>query len=1343
MNANTNRYSLAIAIHAVSCRSQALAGLLACALAGGVAFANPTGPQIVAGQVSIVGSGNQLSITNSPGAIINWQSFSISAGELTRFIQQSSSSSVLNRITGQNPSQVFGTLQSNGKVFLINPNGVLFGRGAQVNVSGLVASSLNLSDADFLTGKLDFSGSSGAGKLGDISNQGAITTPSGGQVYLIAPNVANGGIITSPAGDVMLAAGHSVNLADSTDPDMRVVISAPGNQALNVGSVVADSGRIGIYGALVNQLGLVSANSAVVGANGKIVFKSSGDTLLGAGSSTTATGAGTGGEIQVLGNRVGLTGNALVDASGQTGGGTVLIGGDTHGSNPAIQNATLTYMGPMARIMADAQQSGDGGKVVVWSDQQTQMYGEISARGGGQGGNGGFVEASSANLLDFRGLVDLRAPKGTAGNLLLDPTDITIETGTSTDDIDLPESAPFTITGSNPTSILSVADLQNELGLGNVTVSTSSSASAPLGGTITVASPVAWNNANSLTLAADQSVYITAPITATAGTLVLTAANGNITQTINVSAPAAISVAALAAIAPNGSVTLTEPSNNVSGTIAGASLQGFSFANSGGIAVGSVASTSGITSGSGTIALMAGDGDITQSTAITGSALYAAASAGSVILNNAANSLGTIAGSASGSGGFSMVNSNNLSVGPVTYNTSPTTIPNLSSGTQAGILSSGGPISLAVTGNIDVADPSVGISAGANAVTLNSSGAVTTSNGTITGSTLQVSAATGVGSLASPLNTSVGSLQVTNSTSGDISVSNTDAALTIADLGSLGYGIRQTSSGNIYIASDNAIAVNSAVQVLGATGNVGLQAASGIALNSSVAAATVGGIVALQTLNGDITEDTTLGQITAPAISAVASNGSVELNSAANAAGTIAGSANGGSGFAFLNGNSFTVGTVSAVGNIHAASGVTSQTGFGFGVFLQTPADGDITLSTPVNGGSTTVLVDAAGTVVQGTGGLITAGRLDVDAGSQTGIGSSAAPLLADVGALASINSQGPVFVNNSGNLAIDSISAIGAVNVNSGGSLTIPTAQTCDCSLSITGSSVTLTAYGSLLLNVGSTVTASGPVALYAGYDAASSTYVGSPNTLTLNGSVTGSAVNLFAGGAISVTGSVTGTLTQMPSLYSPATPPPTLAQCIATPTLPGCSSVLPTLAQCTSTPTAPGCSVVLPTLAQCTSTPTAPGCSVVLPTLAQCTSTPTAPGCSVVLPTLAQCTSTPSAPGCSVVLPTLAQCTSTPTAQGCSVVLPTLAQCEANPAVTGCGAVLPPAVSVATAAPVVNADNMLIVAVNTTVNTVDNNGSQPSNDDKTSGSQAQTGNTSTTKPGATNDTAKKMYCN
>jgi filamentous hemagglutinin family protein len=1277
-----------------------LGATLGALLASSAGFANPSGPQIVAGQVSILGSGNQLLITNSPGAIINWQNFSINPGELTRFIQQNSSSAVLNRITGQNPSQILGALQSNGKVFLINPNGVLFGAGAQVNVNGLVASSLNLSNSDFLSGKLDFSST---GKPGNVSNRGAITTPSGGQVYLIAPNVTNAGLITTPNGDVLLAAGQSVNLADSNDPDLRVVISAPGNQALNVGKVVAESGRVGIYGAFINQLGLVSANSAVAGENGKIVLKSSGETLLGAGSETSATGAGTGGEIQVLGDRVGLTADAVVDASGQTGGGTVLIGGALHGGNPAIQNAALTYVGPTAQIHADALQSGNGGAVIVWSNQQTQMYGSISARGGAQGGDGGFVESSSKSILDFQGSADLRAPMGASGRLLLDPSDITIGSGPSTVDISLPASSPFTITATNTTSTLSTTALQNELNLGNVTVSTSSSASAPLGGTISVAAPIAWSNSNSLTLSADQSIAINAPITAAAGTLMLTAAGGSITQSINSTTPATIAVSALLASAPNGSVTLTEPTNNISGAIAGVGAQGFSFRNSAAIVVGTVGSVSGISS-------------------------------------------------------------------------------------------SAGPIAMTAAGNIDVADSTMGINAGTNPVSLSSGGMVTTSNGIITGSTLEISAASGVGSLAAPLRTAVQSLQVTNSTSGDISVSNTGGPLAISDIGSLGYGIQQTNSGNIYLASDSVVTANNAIQILGTSGSFGLQAAGGIVLNNSITVPSAGGVVALLAANGDIMQN--IGSISAASVSAVAPNGSVGLNDATNSIGTIAGSS--ATSFSLIDGNSFTVGSVSGVGAIPSASGITSSGALGVGVVLETPSAGDITLSAPVSGGSAEVIVYAStGAVVQATGGLITAGSLGITAGSTTGIGSSAAPVLINVGTLLNAQSQGSIYLNDSAGLTVNSISALGAVNVNSGGAFTIPTITACDCSRSISGSSITLTAYGPMLLNAGSTITATNGVALYAGYDAASGTYVSSAGTLTADGSISGSSIDLFAAGAINISGSMTGVLTQTPLQFSTTPPPPSLAQCIAAPALAGCSSVLPTLAQCTTAPTTLGCSVVLPTVAQCTAAPTTPGCSVVLPTVAQCTATPTTPGCTVVLPTIAQCTAAPTTPGCSVVLPSVAQCTTTPTTPGCTVVLPTIAQCTAAPTAPGCGVVLPtitqcttasttpgcsvvlPTVAQCTAAPTAlgctvvlptvtqcssdpslpgcntvvppsimtvasSAQSNVITTIDTMTTTTRGASSGGSDHSSTNDNGNSSTNTGTTNSAATNNTAvKKMYCN
>ena len=400
----------------------------------GSAQAAPTSPQVVAGQATFSQQGNVFSITNTPGAIINWQSFNVNAGEVTRFIQQSGDSAVLNRIVGQDPSRILGALQSNGKVFLINPNGIVFGQGARVDVNGLVASTLNISDGDFLAGKKTFTAGSTAGA---IRNDGAITTPGGGKVFLIAPSVENTGIITAPNGEVVLAAGRSVKLVDSSNPDLDVVVSAPQDRAINLGQVVSSGGRIGIYGFLVNQRGVVNANSAVVGENGKIVLKASGDTVLEAGSVTSATGAGKGGEIQLLGTRVGLQGDALVDASGAQGGGAVLAGGDYQGKNAALPNAQQTWFGKDARIRADALVSGEGGKVVLWSDGATGAYGSISARGAGRG-NGGLIETSGHELSTGGIRIDALGGRqgGKSGTWLLDPWNIIVRDDGETSPLD-------------------------------------------------------------------------------------------------------------------------------------------------------------------------------------------------------------------------------------------------------------------------------------------------------------------------------------------------------------------------------------------------------------------------------------------------------------------------------------------------------------------------------------------------------------------------------------------------------------------------------------------------------------------------------------------------------------------------------------------------------------------------------------------------------------------------------------------------------------------------------------------------------------------------------------------
>ena len=341
---------------------RAISLAIASCFAAGSALANPVGPQVVNGQVSMVQNGNLLQIANSPNAIINWQGFSIGASEITRFIQQSSASAVLNRVTSQNPSAILGALQSNGRVFLLNPNGIVFGAGSQVDVAGLVASSLSLSNADFLAGRYNFTATPGSGS---VVNQGSINAAQGGNVYLVGPAVTNNGIITTPKGEVVLAAGNSVELVDPGTPNLRVVIDAPDNKAVNLGHIVADSGRVGIYAGLIDHSGTIRADSAELGAEGQIVLKATKRVNLEAGSLLSATGSNgaNGGFIETSAEEVAIDPGAVVTTVAPQGNtGTWLIdpqdytiaagGGDITGSqlssNLSTNNVILSSSGGTA-----------------------------------------------------------------------------------------------------------------------------------------------------------------------------------------------------------------------------------------------------------------------------------------------------------------------------------------------------------------------------------------------------------------------------------------------------------------------------------------------------------------------------------------------------------------------------------------------------------------------------------------------------------------------------------------------------------------------------------------------------------------------------------------------------------------------------------------------------------------------------------------------------------------------------------------------------------------------------------------------------------------------------------
>lgn len=430
-------------------RPKLVAMAVAACFASETGYANPVGPVVVNGQVTFGGAGSVLTVTNSPNAIINWQQFSIGAGETTRFIQQSAASAVLNRVVGADPSSILGALQSNGRVFLINPNGIVFGPGSQVDVAGLVASTLNLSNEDFLGGRLNFVGDPAS--AGAVANHGRITAGSGGRVYLVGSAVDNQGVITAPNGDVVLAAGKSVRVTESPGSRLQVEIAAPADSAVNLGEAVY--GSRGIYGGLVRNSGTISASSAVRTADGRIILKASKDVMLEGASRVAANGTeggsvtaqaeagtvlvggaiqatgseGTGGTVQLLGEQVGLAGNAAVDASGAGGGGTINVGGSRQGEGPLL-NSRAVFVGSDAHIAANATAAGDGGTVIVYADDAARIHGALEAKGGSQGGNGGFVETSGKQYLDVTGVPDVTAAGGDGGEWLIDPYNITITT---------------------------------------------------------------------------------------------------------------------------------------------------------------------------------------------------------------------------------------------------------------------------------------------------------------------------------------------------------------------------------------------------------------------------------------------------------------------------------------------------------------------------------------------------------------------------------------------------------------------------------------------------------------------------------------------------------------------------------------------------------------------------------------------------------------------------------------------------------------------------------------------------------------------------------------------------
>jgi filamentous hemagglutinin family protein len=484
------------------------------------AMALPQGGTVAGGSATIVqNSPQQLTVNQqSSTAVIDWHAFSIGQNETTTFNQPNAGSVAVNRVTGVDPSQIEGHLNANGQVILINPNGVLFTKTAQVNVGGLVASTSSITTANAMSGKMVFDQSSSS-KTATVVNRGTITAAQGGLVALVAPGVANSGVITANLGKVSLASGdkwtldlygdHLVNFA--VNDQVKNQVAGPDNTGLGVshtGTIIASAGTVeltanvakGIVSNAINMGGVIQATS-VSGKGGSIVLSGgqsgvsitgkidasgtsggtvtvTGDTVTnqgtihadgtagqggqvtvsansayidtqnavitangtakggsvsvgsafsfyGAGHYAATSSQGAGGQVTVTGNSVALIG-ADIDASGFTQGGTISLGGGPHGSGTVAHAATL-YASATTSVKADATNTGNGGTIAVWSDQNTEFAGATEARGGPQGGDGGLIDVSSAGTVTYGGIANASAPLGAPGELLLDPKTIIVD----------------------------------------------------------------------------------------------------------------------------------------------------------------------------------------------------------------------------------------------------------------------------------------------------------------------------------------------------------------------------------------------------------------------------------------------------------------------------------------------------------------------------------------------------------------------------------------------------------------------------------------------------------------------------------------------------------------------------------------------------------------------------------------------------------------------------------------------------------------------------------------------------------------------------------------------------
>lgn len=418
----------------------------------------------------------------------------------------------------------------NGGIITASLGGDVTLLGKQVKNEGLI--SANLGSVNLAAGKEAVLTFDAEGLVGIKITKAILQDELG-----VDPAVLNSGEIDAQSGHILLTASQSQDVfsqavnTGNINQATSVVVNEDGTFTLGAGADVVNSGtisastgdnlvnagRVVALGENVTSSGAILADSRH-GDAGEIELHSVEKTILNDGSVTTAiSDESKGGVIKVLGDKVGLFDTASVNTTGYGNGGTILLGGDYQGKNRLVRNATVTYVGKDTSINTSSMYSGNGGKIIVWSDDTTRYYGNIQNHGGNVYGNGGFVEISGKEYLDFNGDVNLGSDTGVVGTLLLDPRNIRVLSLGS----DLATATLAFDTNSTGTSDINATSIETLLASGNVQLE----ARADI--LVDEAISVASGNTSSLTMLAGDDIEINNKITLGSGDLTLTANVGS------------------------------------------------------------------------------------------------------------------------------------------------------------------------------------------------------------------------------------------------------------------------------------------------------------------------------------------------------------------------------------------------------------------------------------------------------------------------------------------------------------------------------------------------------------------------------------------------------------------------------------------------------------------------------------------------------------------------------------------------------------------------------------------------------------------------------------------------